>query len=458
MIQPPPPSTDPPAVPRAPLAAGRYRHIVALALPIVGGMISQNVLNLVDTWMVGKTGTASLAAVSSGGMVNFVAMAGVMGLSAGVQAVAARRHGQGEYQQTAAPLNGAMLLAVAVGIPLMVVTLALAPWIFRTLNPSPAVSAVGVPYLSARLVALPAAGLNFAFRGYWNGTGRSRLYLITLLIVHASNIVLNWLLIFGHLGFEARGAPGAGIASAIATYVGLGCYVLLGFRHARGNGFLETWPTRRGLQLIIRLAVPTCVQQLLFAGGLTVLFWILGRLGTVETAAGGVLVNVMLVAILPGLALGITSTSLVGHALGRGDPADAHRWGWQTAHVAIVFAVLIGLPMWWMPDWFLRPFLHDDAAIALARLPLQIFAGAITLDSVGTVLQQSLLGAGANRAVMFVSVFCQWGLFLPLAYLLGPVMGYGIVAVWAAQSGYRALQAGIYASMWQDRRWTKIRL
>jgi Na+-driven multidrug efflux pump len=71
----------------------RRRRILQLALPILGGMISQNVLNLVDTGMVGVLGNEALAAVGLGSFASFMAMAFLMGISAGVQAIAARRLG-----------------------------------------------------------------------------------------------------------------------------------------------------------------------------------------------------------------------------------------------------------------------------------------------------------------------------------------------------------------------------
>ena len=94
----------------------RLRTILVLSLPIMGGMASQNVLNLVDTAMVGALGPTALAAVGLASFANFMAMAFVMGLSSGVQAMAARRNGQGRESETAVPLNGGLLLAVAIAV------------------------------------------------------------------------------------------------------------------------------------------------------------------------------------------------------------------------------------------------------------------------------------------------------------------------------------------------------
>ena len=76
-----------------------------LALPIIGGMVSQNILNLVDTAMVGTLGDAALAAVGLGGFVNFMFIALILGVSTGVQVMTARRKGEGRFGDLALPLN-----------------------------------------------------------------------------------------------------------------------------------------------------------------------------------------------------------------------------------------------------------------------------------------------------------------------------------------------------------------
>ena len=100
----------------------RLRRILTLALPIIGGMISQNVLNLVDTAMVGTLGDAALAAVGLGGFVNFMFMALILGVSTGVQVMSARRKGQGLMDQTAVPLNAGLAM-VLVTAPILTVIL-----------------------------------------------------------------------------------------------------------------------------------------------------------------------------------------------------------------------------------------------------------------------------------------------------------------------------------------------
>ncbi len=438
--------------------ASDRRRILALALPIIGGMASQNVLNLVDTAMVGVLGAASLAAVGMASFANFMASAFITGLSAGVQAMAARRKGEGRDTEMARPLNGGLLLAVGLAVPWSVVLFVLADDLFPLLVDDPEVVSLGVPYLRARLVAMAALGVNFAFRGYWNGVDRSTVYLRTIVTMHLCNIGLNWLLIFGNLGFPRLGVTGAGVASAVAFTIGSALYVVQGVRLAGESGFMRSLPDRATMTSMLRLSVPTGTQQFFFAAGMTTFFWIIGRIGTAEMAASNVLVNLLLVVILPGLGFGLAAMSLVGQALGQGKVEQAAAWPWLVARIAMAIVGVIACVGLVAPDLVLGLFLHEPHTLELARLPLRVIAATIVYDTLGTVLMHALLGAGDNRRVMVVAIGLQWGLFLPVALLVGPVLGLGLTAVWIAQVGYRAIQTTVFVAMWRGRRWATLEL
>ncbi len=436
----------------------RMRTIWFLALPIIGGQMSQNVLNLVDMAMVGVLGPQALAAVGLGGFVNFAAAAVVIGLASGVQAMAARRKGEGREDIMAVPLNAGLLLALIIGLPVTVVVFWTIPDFYPWINNDPEVIREGVPYLQTRILAMTALGINFAFRGYWNGVNQSGVYLRTLLIMHAINIFLNYVLIFGKLGFPEMGVTGAGVGSAIATVLGSLYYISQGLALSKPNGFFRGLPDRTTITTMLRLSIPSSIQQLFFSIGFLTLFWIIGQIGTLELAAANVLINIVLVAILPGNGLGLAAASLVSQSLGANDTRDAHMWAWDVVKVATGLLLLIGLPMVLFPDLILAAFLHDTVTLTLARTPLQITGIGVLADAAGIVLLNALLGAGASREVMKMSIFMQWGLFLPLAWLVGPGLGGGLVSVWTSFIVYRALQAVVLTWMWEQKHWTRIKV
>ncbi len=303
-----------------------------------------------------------------------------------------------------------------------------------------------------------ALGANFAFRGYWNGVNMSKVYMRTLVVMHASNIVLNYVLIFGHLGLPSLGVTGAGIGSAIATFLGSLLYLVQGLKMARCSGFLRRLPDRSTVATMLRLSVPTGLQQFFFASGLTAFFWIIGRIGTAELAASNVLTQLLLVAILPGVGFGMAAASLVSQALGRRQPDDAREWGWDVARMATALVGVMALIGLVFPDLLLRPFLHDPEILALARVPLRALGATMFVDTLGLALMNALLGVGDNLRVMIVALTLQWVLFLPVAYVIGPVLGYGMTEVWLAQIGYRMLQTVVFALRWRSGAWIELRV
>ncbi len=440
------------------MSSPRTREVLHLSLPIIGGMMSQNVLNLVDTWLVGGLGAAALAACGLANFMNFMAVAAITGLSTAVQAMAARRVGEGRIGEAAVPLNGGLLLSLAVGVPLSALLIVLVPSFFPLMVNDPAVAEAGVPYLQWRLVAVALVGMNFSFRGYWSAVKLTRLYLYTLLWMHALNILFSWTLIYGHFGFPALGTAGAGIGTSLAIAAGTATYFWHASRHARGHGFLHGLPSREQIRGLLKLGTPTCIQQLLFSGGFTMLFWIVGQIGTPELGAANVLVNLTLLAVLPGIGFGLAATTLVSQALGRKDAADAHRWAWDVYKVAAWLFLALALPMLLLPGPILAFFLRDPQLVEIARVPLQLVGLGILLDGLGLVLMHALLGAGATGLVMKVSVGFQWLLFLPMAYVLGPMLGLGLTAVWLGMTLYRSLQTGVFWVAWERRHWATIRL
>ena len=436
----------------------RLSQILLLGLPIIGGMLSQSLINLVDAAMVGHLGEKALAGVGLGSYANFVAVSLIMGLGSAVQALVARRRGEGHPEQEATPLNAGLALALLVGLPLGLACWLAAPWLIGLLTQDPEVAGIARDYFQWRVLAVAAVGLNFSFRGFWNGSHRSGTYLRILLGMHLFNAALSYCLIHGLLGLPRLGAEGSGLGTCIALYLGSLVYALETWRVARRSGFLSHQPRPMELQVLLRLALPNSLQQFLFASGITLLFWIIAQIGSAELAVAHVLINLTLLLILPAVGLGMAATTLVSHSLGAGDVDAAHRWGWEVVRIATLGLALLGVPFWLAPGAILGLFVNDPALIELGTWPLRLTGLGMVLDSASLVLTQALLGAGASRTVMAVSLGNQWLLFLPLAYLTGPVLGYGLLAVWGLYMLQRGIASLLFAVMWQRRDWARIEL
>jgi putative MATE family efflux protein len=436
----------------------RRRSIWAIALPIMGGMMSQNILNLVDIGMVGHLGDTALAATGIGSFTNYLAISFIIGLSAGVQALAARRLGEERHSETAVPLNGGLILALFIGLPLCAIIYLAIPSAYVFLSDDPAVIEQGVPYLQVRILSMVAVGMNFSFRGYWSAIHMTGVYLRTLLIMHAINIFLNWVLIFGNLGAPEMGVVGAGLATTISLYIGTGLYFFFAYRHARDKGFLHRLPNRSTLWQQFKLSLPSSIQQLFFSAGLVTLMWIMSQIGTAEVAAVNVLMTFHITAILPAFGLALAATTMVGNALGRNDTEDASLWGWNAAVIALIYGVTLSLVLIPFADPLLGVFLNNPETRQLAYMPMIIWALVIGLETTGMVLMNALIGAGDTRRSMWISVIAQWIFFLPLAFIVGPFLGFGLLGVWIVNGIYRGGQAIVCIQQWAGRSWAGIKL
>ncbi|GAA5120998.1 MATE family efflux transporter [Alloalcanivorax gelatiniphagus] len=437
----------------------RSRRILALALPIMAAMASQSLMNLVDAAMVGSLGGQALAGVGLGGYAAFMSISVVIGLGAGVQAMVARRKGEGDASQYAVPLNAGLVLGFALALPISLLFLAVSDPGMALLAPDAGTARVAADYLDMRLLSVWAVAMNFGYRGYWNGINRPGVYMRTLVMTHVANVALSYGLIFGHFGLPELGAAGAGLGTSLALYLGSLMYLLQTWAGGgRAHGFLREWPAAATFRHILRVSVPNGVQQFFFAAGLTLLFWVIGRVGTQEVAVAHILITLVLFLILPAIGLGLAAASLVGQALGRGDTDDAYRWGWDVTRVAMALLFVLALPMWLVPDLILGLFLKQPELVELGRVPLMITGLAICLDGVAIVLTQALLGAGAARSVMIVTLAVQWFFFLPLAYIIGPVLGYGLLGIWLAQAVQRLITSVLLCGLWTRRGWTAIEL
>jgi MATE family multidrug resistance protein len=434
----------------------RARQVMLISIPIIGAMISQNILNLVDAAMVGHLGSAAMAAVGISSFLNFMAVALFMGLATGVQVIVARRIGQERITEAAVPLNGALLLNLIFALPLSMVLLLLAPWVITFIIEDPDVIAQAEPYIQMRLAGVAAIACNFCFRGFWSGIKKTQYYLWVLLMMHALNILLNYLLIFGHFGFPELGVLGAGLGTSISMTIGCICHFILCLKKGHKYGFMHGLTSMHSIKSIITLSIPASLQQFFFAAGFTTLFWIIGKVSTDSLAAANVLTNLTLVAILPCIAFGISASTLVSESLGRKNVNDAYQWAWDVSVIAMLLITLIALPLFFFPEPILAIFLVEEKALEIAKLPLQIVAIGLPLEALGMVMMNSLIGAGATKIPMQVSMIMQWFIFLPIVWILGPMLGYGLTAIWLVQALYRSAQSIIFVYFWKKQSWSNI--
>lgn len=438
----------------------RTRAVLFLAAPIIGGMMSQTVLNLVDTAMVGRLGPAAQGAAGLGSFSFFVLANLVIGLGTGVQAMAARRDGEGQSGGAGAVLDTALILAVFLALPLGYALSFLADDIFPLLSEDPLVVDRGSGYLQIRLMAIGVVTANYCFRGFFNGIGRSRTYMSTLIVIHVLNIVLNWVFIYGNLGAPRMEVRGAALASALAAAVGTLTYV--GLTVANRDVRERYLPFRfRSVSAsvagrLVSLSWPEALRGIGLMVGFVLFLRLHSWLGTREVAAGTILVTLASVGFLPALGFGLAGATFVGRNLGAGTPDEARRMVWQTIRIALAAMLLPIVVMQTAPAFVLSLFTPDQIVIDLAVPAVRLLALSFLIDCLPFVLIYSLVGAGATRWAAAVQLGGQYVVMLPLAWLLGLQLEAGLVGLWTALVLSRVFLGAVALRKFQGKSWEKI--
>lgn len=435
----------------------RLLRISDLALPIIAGALATNLMTFVDTLMVGQFGDPALGGVGIGGQLFFLFLSVALGLAAGVQAMVARRVGAGRIESTGRVLNAGILLASVVGLLLVTMGYLLMPGVFRVLNDDPLVVEEGLAYLSTRIPSILFMGISIAFRSYWVGVSLAKWWMISVLTLSLANILFNYMLIFGNFGAPRLEVAGAGLGSTLAVLLGLLINLGFGLKFARKNGFLDGLPQTQHIKTMVEISYPESLRQAFFSIGVVLMYVLMGQIGTGELAAFHVVISICMIAYMPHIGIGGAATTLVGEALGRKDIRDAKTWGWQVSNVGLMILMMLGLGVAFFPHPLLSLFLVDEATLALATLPLQLAVFAHIFDGYGKVVSSALVGAGATKTAMQLTLLPQWLLLLPL--LAGSIfIGYGLSEAMGVFLVSSVISALLFALVWHREKWGNIKV
>ena len=434
------------------------KTISKLAFPIAIAQSSLLAMSLIDLAMVGSLGNNAVAAVGLAVFTNALIVSFVVGITPAVQGLVARRRGEGSTEPKCLALNGGLVVALAVGIPLTLICWILGPFFFSLISSDPDVTKIGVPFLRTIFIGLVGDAINFAFKGYWSGMEKPKIYMSIVIIMDCVNIVTNYVFIFGHFGAPALGATGAAVGTVVALFTGVAVNAVITSVKFRKEGFLTARPPLSLLARIATLGVPATMQEIFLEAGYVVFFWLVGRVGTVELAAGNVVVRITMVLLLFSMSLGNASATLVSRTLGEGDPAGAAEWGWDSGKMGVIGITILGLPLVLFPRAFLSIFLTDPHTMSIAVLPMQLVGATAGIVSLLYIFAYTLFSVGDGKRVMLVSLFTTWLVLIPGVWFVGPHLHYGLLQIILVQGAASFMATGLVTSFWAGGRWQRIAL
>lgn len=431
------------------------REVAFLAAPVVLTMLSQTFLHVADTFFVGRLGTAEQGAVGVAGTVTWTLYSFFFGTLSAVQIFVAQHIGARSLASAGEVTWQGIYFALAAALPISAMGLAGEP-IFHAMGMDPALVPHAVTYFEVRLLGAAGAFLGFTGVSYLRGLGDTRTPMIITLVMTGTNVVLDYLLIFGHFGLPRLEVAGAAWATVIAETMQAAIVLVIFGRRARREGHLVRAilpPIRQSLARLVRVGLPVGVQWVLEMGSWTVFTIFIAQLGKVQAAAHQVATAIIHLSFMPGYGVSIAATTLVGQYLGGGDRISAVRSARSSLGLAISFMSAMGVVFIVERHAWIRIFNSDPAVVAVGGQLLVIAAVFQVFDATNMVLSGVLRGAGDTRFPMVASIVTSWLVFIPLVWLLVGRLGYGVAGGWMAAVVWIAGQAMVIRHRYVRRRW-----
>lgn len=452
--------------PSAPLAqpgadqAAIRRDVLRLALPAMGEQLLSMMVGIVDTFLVGHLGAASLAAVGLANQWVFMAMTLFGAIATGATALIARFIGARDPEQADEVLRQAMLLGVLVGIAATVLGLTLTEPAIRLLGAQGEVIALGTAYLRIVAGIFFFSTLMFIGNASLRGAGDTRTPLLVMLVVNTCNVAVAWTLVNGAFGAPRLGVVGSALGAATGRLVG-GVLVVAILLRGRSGVRLRLSGLRFDgglIRRILHVGLPTGLEQILFRTGHMVFARILAEMGTVVYAANQVAINAWSLSFMPGFGFALAATTLVGQSLGAEDPEGAQRRGYTAYRLGAVLMGAVGLTFLLFPAQIMGFFTDEADIIAVGTLPLQMVGVIQPILAATMIFAGALRGAGDTRWPMAMTGISIWLIRLPLAYLFGLVLGWGLPGAWGAFALDLSLRGVLNYLRFRGGRWKLVKV
>ena len=427
------------------------RATFALAWPLVIAQLAQNALTATDVIMLGWLGPTYLAAgtlATTFLMPFFLLGVGIVGAVAPLVAQARGARDIRAVRRVVRQGLWASILLAALMIPLL---LQIRP-IFAVLGQDPSATIMAEQFIQVAVWMLFPALAIIALRSLLSAFDATRVILVITLSGVLFNAAANYLLIFGHFGFprlELRGSATATVLTNMLMFGLMLAFVLRQRRFKRFYVLMRFWkPDWPRFREIFRIGTPIGLTVLAEVGLFTAAALLMGRLGTDEVAAHAIALQCASMAFMVPLGLGIAATVRVGTAYGRSDPDGIHKAGWTafvlgTSFMAVscVLFLTVGPTI---VSWFLDPRAPENAnALALAASFL-VIAGVFQLvDGAQVVAAHALRGLSDTKVPMLLAILGYWLVGLPVAYVLGFVLGWRGVGIWIGLAASLAFVAAV---------------
>ena len=429
--------------------------IFLLAIPMVLEMVMESLFALSDVFFVARLGASAVATVGLTESMMIVVYTLAMGLSISGTAVVARRIGEKDADGAGRAAVQAILLGALIASFIAISGAIFAPRLLRFMGAADDVLATGTLFTRVMLGGSVTAFLLFVVNATFRGAGDAAVSMRVMWLANGINIALGPMLIFGLGPFPRLGVTGAAVATTIGRGTGL-LYAM--YRLVRGSGNLRVRRSHvvfepRTMLSMLRLSVNGTFQVLVGSLSWILLVRFMAVFGSAAMAGYTIAVRMVMFAMLPAWGLGNAAATMVGQALGAGNPDRAEKAVWKAARFNVAFLGLMGLLFGLFAPEVVSAFTADVAVSKVAVDGLRLMAIGFPLFAFGMVLTQSFNGAGDTSTPTRINIGVFWVFEIPLAWFLATQTSLGFHAIFLSISVAYSMLAAVSFLMFRRGTW-----
>lgn len=412
-------------------SASEWRAMAAIATPVVVVQVGLMLMGVVDTLMVGRVDATALAAVALGNLYFFNNIVIPMGALMVLDPLVSQAAGAGDDVAVTRAIQRGMLLALVFGLITTVMMLPVGPVLRLFRQPVEVIP-------EARTYVHITAGSMVPFLGFvvlrqsLQALHRLAPIVVTIIAANALNAILNWALIFGHLGFPRLEVRGAAIATVLGRWFMLIALGIVGWRELRPHlGHVDraalTWlPLRR----MLALGLPIGLQQFLEYSAFAAVGLMMGTFGAVQVASHQIALNLAALTFMVPLGVAAAASVRVGHAIGAADAPRSRR----AARIAYVvgggFMLTTAALFLLFPRPLAQMYTPNTAVIAITATLLPIAGLFQVFDGMQAVGAGVLRGMGDTRVPLMAMLSGYWLIGVPISVFLGYKTPLGPQGLW----------------------------
>lgn len=405
---------------------GNLRDVLRTALPLALAMGAQAVNQFVDRVFLAHYSDDAIQASLPAGALSWLFVCLLVATAGYSGTFVAQFYGAGSKRDAAAAYGQGVWLALA-ALPILLLSIPLGNFLFAIAGHAPSILADEKAYYGILQIGGVFCVLGAVLSGYFAGQGRTRIVGVATCVGSLSNILLDWMFVFGNCGCGRWGIVGAGWATAIAAAVPCAILGSMTFfdKYLRGRRYIAALRPRGDLiRRIVRYGLPSGLHQFLDVATFSVFVMATGRLDALSLAVSNIVFTVNYISFAPLYGLGQGTIVLVGQYQGSGNTAASVRTTLSALVLGAVYVVLFALGVFLFSDIIMDVFRGPETSFdtapfhSLGRTLMWIMLSWAAFDAVSLIVGGALKGAGDTKFVMFALLAISLGLWMPAVFLV----------------------------------------